>query len=69
MSDLQCVACKRNIAPSEPVYKIDTFLDPFPPNGVACSTRCKKEKENESRVRALLLYNSPLNPYTGGKDE
>ena len=69
MSNLRCAACKRDIAPDEPTYKIDTFLDPFPPDGVACSPRCKESQENESRVRALLLYNSPLNPYTGGKDD
>lgn len=69
MSNLHCVACRREIPPNEPVYNIDTFLDPFPPNGVACSPRCKELQESESKARALLLYNSPLNPYTGGKDD
>ncbi|MBU6255920.1 MAG: hypothetical protein EBU83_04880 [bacterium] len=69
MSKPHCVNCHREISPGEPTYEIKTFLDPFPPNGVACSPRCQQQQESESKARALLLYNSPLNPYTGGKDD
>jgi predicted amidophosphoribosyltransferase len=69
MSTVRCVECKREILPGEATFEIRTFLDPFPPDGVACSPKCQSEKENESRMRTLLLYNSPLNPYTGGKDD
>jgi hypothetical protein len=69
MSNHRCVTCKREIAPGEPTYEIRTFLDPFPPTGVACSPSCQQKQEDESQVRALLLLNSPLNPYTGSKDE
>ncbi len=69
MSELRCIACKRDIAPDEPTYEIRTFLDPLPPSGVACSERCQHKKEEESKLRAMLWYQSPMNPFGGGKHE
>lgn len=69
MSNLRCITCHRDIAPGEAVYEIRTFLDPLPPGGVACSEQCRHKTEEESKLRALLWYQSPMNPFGGGKDE
>jgi len=68
MSNERCIACGQEIAPGAPTYAIETFLDPLPPRGVACSERCKESKENQSKLRAMLWYNSPANPFGSGGD-
>lgn len=69
MSTMRCANCHRDIAPDEPTYEIRTFLDPLPPGGVACSEACRKKCEEESKLRAMLWYESPMNPFGGRKDE
>ncbi|MFM9128795.1 MAG: hypothetical protein ACKOPF_02925 [Candidatus Limnocylindrus sp.] len=69
MTNLRCINCQRDIAPGEPVYEIETFLDPLPPRGVACSEQCKQRTEGESKQRAMFWYQTMGNPSGGGKKE
>ena len=69
MSNIRCVACKRDIGPDEQVYEIRTSLDPQPPSGVACSDQCQQHEENESKQRAMLWYQVMGNSFGGDKNE
>lgn len=49
-----CVVCGALIPPGADAYDIRTFLDPMPPQGLACSERCARKAESESKMRSYL---------------
>ena len=49
-----CVVCGSPIESAQNSYDIRTFLDPIPPQGLACSERCAREAESQSKMRAYL---------------
>ncbi|MEI6270862.1 MAG: hypothetical protein WCP38_00710 [Chloroflexota bacterium] len=67
---LRCMTCGNEIPDGAPIWEVKVFLDPRPPRGVACSTRCADKKRSESKLRAIFWYNSPANPFNRrGKDD
>jgi len=60
---LRCMSCGTEIRDGEPTWEVKAYFDPNPPRGVACSSRCADKKRNESKLRAILWYNSLANPF------
>ena len=54
----QCVVCGGAIPPGVPNFDIRTFLDLVPPNGLACSERCARRAEHESKMRSYLAIDA-----------
>lgn len=49
-----CVVCGAAITSDQAAYDIRSFLDPMPPQGLACSERCARRAEKESKMRSYL---------------
>ena len=49
-----CLICKAPLLPGRDVYEVRHFLDPVPPSGYACSERCAKRAEQESKMRSYV---------------
>jgi predicted nucleic acid-binding Zn ribbon protein len=56
MSDVwqHCLVCGVFMPPEQTVYEVRHFFDPVPPKGYACSERCARQAEEQSRMRSYL---------------
>lgn len=49
-----CLVCGTPLDPRQTVWEVRHFFDPIPPKGYACSERCARQAEKQSRMRSYL---------------